>query len=117
MWLRYHDAFGDLEAAERLRRPIVPSGCDHNGHLYYLLLPHRKRRARMINALKALGISAPFHYVPLHTSPAGRRFGRSQGALPVTERAGECLLRLPLWVGLEPHLGDVIDGVRATARE
>jgi dTDP-4-amino-4,6-dideoxygalactose transaminase len=115
MWTRYHRAFGDLEAAEQLRRPIVPSGCDHNGHLYYVLLPDQERRARLINALKVLGISAPFHYVPLHTSPAGRRFGRWQGSLPITERAGECLLRLPLWVGLEPHLDEVIDGVRSIA--
>ena len=117
MWTRYHRAFGDLEAAEQLRRPIVPSGCDHNGHLYYVLLPDQERRARLINALKVLGISAPFHYVPLHTSPAGRRFGRCQGSLPMTERAGECLLRLPLWVGLEPHLDEVIDGVRSIARQ
>ena len=115
MWARYHRAFGDLEAAGQLRRPIVPSGCDHNGHLYYVLLPDQGRRARLIDALKVLGISAPFHYVPLHTSPAGRRFGRCQGSLPITERAGECLLRLPLWVGLEAHLDEVIDGVRSIA--
>lgn len=117
MWARYHDAFGDLEAAERLRRPIVPNGCEHNGHLYYLLLPDQERRARLINALKALGISAPFHYVPLHTSPAGRRFGRAQGHLPITERAGACLVRLPLWIGLEPHLDQVIEGVRSIMRK
>lgn len=117
IWLRYHEAFGDLETSERLRRPIVPSDCDHNGHLYYVLLPDQARRTRLINGLKGLGIFAPFHYVPLHTSPAGLRFGRAQGRLPVTERAGECLVRLPIWLGLEPQLDEVIEGVRSIAGE
>jgi dTDP-4-amino-4,6-dideoxygalactose transaminase len=116
MWARYHESFADLEAAERLRRPIVPSNCDHNGNLYYLLLPGQERRAQLIDALKDRGISAPFHYVPLHTSPAGRRFGRAHGRLPVTVHAGECLVRLPLFVGLEPQLDEIIDAVRSILR-
>jgi dTDP-4-amino-4,6-dideoxygalactose transaminase len=115
IWLRYHRAFAELEADGALRRPIVPANCDHNGHIYYLLMPDRSGRMRLIDGLERLGIYAPFHYVPLHSSPAGLHFGRAHGALPVTDRAGECLVRLPTWIGLEPQLESVIDGVRAVA--
>ncbi len=105
IWQGYHDAFESLERQGLLRRPIVPDHCRHNGHLYYLLLPEPRIRDRLIAGLKASGIGAPFHYVPLHTAPAGRRFGRTSGTLPVTEDVADRLVRLPLWSGMkdEPH--------------
>jgi dTDP-4-amino-4,6-dideoxygalactose transaminase len=115
LWSRYHDGLANLEATGYLRRPIVPPSCDHNGHLYYVLLPSSERRDRLIAGLRDAGIQAPFHYVPLHTSPAGQRFGRPHGDLPMTVRAGTCLVRLPTWIGLEPEIDDVIAEIQAIA--
>jgi dTDP-4-amino-4,6-dideoxygalactose transaminase len=99
-WNTYHDAFAELEAAELVRRTIVPAHCAHNAHLYYLLLAESVDRDRFIERLDAAGVQAVFHYVPLHTSTAGQRFGRARGKLPVTDSAGERLVRLPLWMGM-----------------
>jgi dTDP-4-amino-4,6-dideoxygalactose transaminase len=101
IWSRYHQAFAELEAAERVRRPIVPEGCRHNAHLYYLLLPDRARRDAFIERLAEHEVMAVFHYVPLHSSPAGRRHGRAAGSLEHTDAASDRLVRLPLWVGMD----------------
>jgi dTDP-4-amino-4,6-dideoxygalactose transaminase len=98
IWQRYHEAFADLEAAGRLRRPIVPEHCRHNAHMYYLLLRDLDERTRFIRALKEADIHPVFHYVPLHSAPAGLRFGRAVGDLPVTTHASDRLVRLPLWL-------------------
>ena len=112
-WTRYHDAFEDLEAAGMLRRPIVPSECGHNAHLYYLLLPTLAARTATIAHLKEHGIAALFHYVPLDTSPAGRRFARASGALAVTHDVSDRLVRLPLWPNLsDTEIDRVIDATR-----
>ena len=97
VWSAYHEAFGQLEAQERLRRPIVPEHCQHNGHLYYLLLRDLQDRTQFIETLKDQGINCVFHYVPLHSSPAGKKYGRVSGSLSVTERVSDSLVRLPLW--------------------
>jgi dTDP-4-amino-4,6-dideoxygalactose transaminase len=107
-WNRYHDAFAGLERDGKLRRPIVPPECEHNAHLYYLLLPDLSARTRFISRLKERGIAALFHYVPLHDSPAGRRFGRSHGSLAVTSDASDRLVRLPLWAGLDDRTIDTV---------
>jgi dTDP-4-amino-4,6-dideoxygalactose transaminase len=98
MWDRYHVAFASHEASGRLRRPFVPAHCRHNAHMYYLLLPGLTARTRFIDALKTDGIHPVFHYVPLHSSPAGRRYGRTSGLLDVTDRVSDSLVRLPLWL-------------------
>lgn len=100
IWNGYHGAFAELEARERLRRPIVPDDCTHNAHLYYLLLGETVDRARFIESLDEAGVQAVFHYVPLHSSEAGRRYARPAAPLPVTDRVSEQLVRLPLWVGM-----------------
>jgi dTDP-4-amino-4,6-dideoxygalactose transaminase len=100
IWDAYHAALAPLEAAGRLRRPVVPDHCRHNGHMYPVLMPDLAARDRALRALSAAGYKAVFHYVPLHASPAGRRFGRAAGPLPNTEAAGDRVVRLPLWVGL-----------------
>lgn len=99
-WNYYHHAFKDLEIRGVVKRPTVPPHVTHNGHLYYLLVESAAARDRAIAQLKAVGIAAYFHYVPLHSSPAGQRFGRAAGPLPITDQAFERLLRLPLWVGM-----------------
>jgi dTDP-4-amino-4,6-dideoxygalactose transaminase len=114
-WARYHEAFSGLEADGLVRRPIVPDDCVHNAHMYYLLLSGPEERARVIDDLDKRGINAVFHYVPLHSSPAGRRYGRTNGELPVTDDASERLLRLPLWAEMPDETVDaVIDAVRET---
>ena len=117
IWSRYHQGFEDLELAGFLKRPVIPPSCDHNGHLYYLVMPNPNARSKLIAELRKREISAPFHYVPLHTSPAGLRFGRTHDRLPITERAGECLVRLPIWLGIEPHLDRIIVEVSSIIRQ
>lgn len=117
IWSRYHQGLEDLELAGFLKRPVIPPSCDHNGHLYYLVMPNPNARSKLIAELRKREISAPFHYVPLHTSPAGLRFGRTHDRLPITERAGECLVRLPIWLGIEPHLDRIIVEVSSIIRQ
>jgi dTDP-4-amino-4,6-dideoxygalactose transaminase len=112
VWRQYHDAFAGWERDGVVRRPIVPAECSHNAHLYYLLFADLAHRTAAQQALRGAGIDAVFHYVPLHSSPAGRRFGRSAGALTVTDSVSERLLRLPLWAGMtEQETTLVIDTV------
>jgi dTDP-4-amino-4,6-dideoxygalactose transaminase len=115
-WQRYFDAFGELESKGLLRRPVVPAHCEHNAHIFYLLLPTRDRRDRLFRALADEGIMAPFHYVPLHSSPAGKRYGRADGPLEHTDDASSRLLRLPLFVGLGNNQDRVIDAVSRHVR-
>ncbi len=112
IWHQYHDAFEPLEAVGWVQRPTIPPDCRHNAHMYYLLLNDRSERDGLINELDELDVKAVFHYVPLHSSPAGRRFGRASGPLPVTEAASDRLLRLPLFPGLDEGMAQrVIAGV------
>jgi dTDP-4-amino-4,6-dideoxygalactose transaminase len=113
-WSAYHDAFADLERQERLRRPVVPADCRHNAHMYYILLPPGASRDRFIAALAAKDINAVFHYVPLHSSAAGKRWARAHGSLARTDRLSERLVRLPLWAGMPAGDVDrVVDAVHA----
>jgi dTDP-4-amino-4,6-dideoxygalactose transaminase len=100
IWQRYHEMFASLEARGLLRRPIVPESCEHNGHLYYILLPSGIDRQPILDTFKRSRIGAHFHYVPLHSSPAGLHYGRAHGDLAVTTSVSQRLIRLPLWVGL-----------------
>ena len=99
-WQIYHDLLAPLEDQARLRRPIVPAECSHNAHMYYILLPDTPTRDGLMHELRGRGIYAVFHYVPLHSSPAGRRLGRTPQELPVTDSVAGRLLRLPLWSGI-----------------
>jgi dTDP-4-amino-4,6-dideoxygalactose transaminase len=112
IWNRYQEAFRSLEAAGLLRRPIVPHDVEHSAHLYYLLMETPAERDGLIAALEQRGISCVFHYVPLHSAPAGRRFGRVGSDMNVTDDASARLVRLPLWVEMEPsHVDRVVDEV------
>jgi dTDP-4-amino-4,6-dideoxygalactose transaminase len=108
IWNTYHLAFGELGKQGLVRLPVIPSECGHNAHMYYLLLPDLKTRTRFISTMKSLGIHTVFHYVPLANSPGGKNFSRSHGELAVTNDISARLVRLPLWVGLEEHLDEVI---------
>ncbi len=113
IWSRYHDAFAELEQGGVVRRPGVPDGCEHSGHLYYLLLGDEPERDALIAALARAGVHAVFHYVPLGSSPAGRRFGREPEPSLRAESLSRRLVRLPLWVGMDASdVARVVDGTR-----
>ena len=116
IWHRYNDAFAPLELAGAFRRPVVPLDCTHSGHLFYLLLPTEELRDRTLDRLAARGVRAVFHYLPLHSSPGGKRYGRLGGPVPVTIDASSRLLRLPIWGGMrEEQVEYVIDSVLEVA--
>jgi len=108
IWHNYHQQFAELEKQGKLRRPVIPADCQHNAHMYYLLLPDLQERTAFINSLKQHGIGAVFHYVPLHSSPMGKQYGRMSGELKNTDELSDRLVRLPMWLGLEEELDDVI---------
>ena len=114
MWETYHQWLAPLEEMGKIRRPIVPSECRHNAHMYYILLPDLRRRTEFIARLKEHDIGAVFHYVPLHDSPMGIKYCRTAGELPVTREMSDRLVRLPLWLGLEEHLEDTIHKITDT---
>ena len=101
IWDRYDSLLEPLASRNLIRRPVIPPECQHNAHMFYILLSSLEARTEIISKLKSDGIFAVFHYVPLHSSPAGRKFGRMSGSLPNTERLSDCLLRLPLWIGMD----------------
>ena len=101
IWRAYHEAFAGLEDMGLVRRPTIPSDCGHNAHMYYLLLAPQLDRDDVISRLRAANVHAVFHYVPLHSSPAGLRFGRASGSLDVSTSVSERLIRLPLWFGMD----------------
>jgi dTDP-4-amino-4,6-dideoxygalactose transaminase len=109
LWDRYHAWAEPLEREGLVRRPIVPEECVHNAHMYYLLLPNLERRTHFIRTLADAGVGAVFHYVPLHSSPAGLRYGRVHGSMDVTDEMTDRLVRLPMWLGLEEHFAQVTD--------
>lgn len=111
IWNTYHQWFESLEEDGKLRRPIIPNECVHNAHMYYILLPDLATRTRLIDHLKTQDIHSVFHYVPLHSAPAGERYGRAADGLAVTLDMSDRLLRLPLWLGLEEHQTKVIQQV------
>jgi dTDP-4-amino-4,6-dideoxygalactose transaminase len=119
VWDRYHEAFEALEADGLVRRPVIAPGCEHNAHLYYLLLGDQARRDQTIAALLSEHrVQSVFHYVPLHSSPAGQRLGRAHGSLDVTDDVAGRLLRLPLWVEMDDeHVEAVIDAVVDVVRK
>jgi dTDP-4-amino-4,6-dideoxygalactose transaminase len=99
IWGRYHNALSSGQCA--FRTPIIPYRVTHNAHMYYIIPNDRALRDIAMANLKSKGIQAVFHYVPLHSSPFGRKVGRVDGAgLPVTDDIGSKLIRLPMWIGL-----------------
>jgi dTDP-4-amino-4,6-dideoxygalactose transaminase len=116
IWSRYHEAFAEHEAEGLVQRPHVPASQTHNGHLYYLVLPTAAARDAFIAELEGKGIVTSFHYVPLHSAPAGREFGRTAGTMTHTDELSLRLVRLPLWPDLdEEQVERVIVASRAAA--
>lgn len=99
-WQAYQEAFAPLAAQSRVELPTVPAGCSHNAHMFYLKLADLEERTDYIQYLRDRDIWSVFHYVPLHSAPAGLRFGRFNGKDVYTTRESERLARLPLYYGL-----------------
>ncbi len=110
MWKRYCDNLRILAQAGRIELPVVPEGCVHNGHMFYIKTKDIEERTALIDYLKKNEIHAVFHYVPLHTAPAGLKFGRFHGEDRYTTKESERLLRLPMYYGLELEQVDYICG-------
>ncbi len=111
IWDRYHTKFAEAEKQGVLRRPVIPADCTNNAHMYYLLTRDHGMQMRILQGLKAKGIQAVFHYIPLHSAPAGRKYGRANGRLEVTDKASETLVRLPMWVGIDDNDVDRITNI------
>jgi dTDP-4-amino-4,6-dideoxygalactose transaminase len=112
LWQHYHESFVELEAIGKLRRPIIPAGCTHNAHMYYVLLENEDERGTFIARLLDENIQSVFHYVPLHSAPAGEQYGRAQGELMVTNDLSSRIARLPLWLGLKNQQDRVIQAAK-----
>ncbi len=100
IWRQYYESLKPLAEENRIQLPTVPEGCVHNGHMFYIKTADIEERTKLIDYLKENGIHAVFHYIPLHTAPAGRKFGRFHGEDRHTTRESERLLRLPMYYGL-----------------
>ena len=100
-WNTYYENLTPLKEAGYIELPVVPEGCVHNAHMFYIKAKDLEERSTLIKFLKENGISSVFHYIPLHGAPAGQKFGRFHGEDKYTTKESERLLRLPLYYGLE----------------
>ena len=107
-WNQYYERLLPLEKTGKLSLPSIPAECTHNAHMFYLKARDIQERTKLIDYLKANEILAVFHYIPLHNSPAGKKFGRFHGTDTYTTKESERLLRLPLYYGLEEEKVDYI---------
>ncbi len=112
-WNRYYNAFIELEKQGKITLPTIPEGCVHNAHMFYLKCKSLEERTELIDFLKIGGVQAVFHYVPLHSAPAGLKFGRFNGADEYTTADSERLVRMPLYYGItKEECKQVIDAVK-----
>ena len=116
IWRAYHSWAQIHERDGVVRRPVIPGHCEHNAHMYYMLLRSLDARTEFIRKMKAAGVMVVFHYVPLHNAPAGERYGRVSGDLSVTEDVSTRLVRMPLWLGVEEHLPKIFEAADAALR-
>ncbi len=100
-WDEYYDGLQGLASEDRIQLPVIPEGCKHNGHMFYIKVKNIDERQSLIGYLKEAGIMAVFHYVPLHSAPAGIKFGRFSGEDVYTTKESERLLRLPMHCELD----------------
>ena len=112
-WNRYYERLAPLQEAGKLELPTVPEGCTHNAHMFYCKAADITERQALIEYLKQNGILSVFHYIPLHTAPAGQKFGRFHGEDRYTTKESERLLRLPMYYGLRlEQVDEICDKVR-----
>lgn len=117
LWDNYYNGLHDLQEQEYLELPYIPSECQHNAHMFYIKLKNLDQRTQMLDYLRKKGIYAVFHYVPLHSSKAGKEFGEFVGDDIYTTKESDRLLRLPMFYGLSMELSDyVIDCIHGFFR-
>ena len=118
IWNFYYGALAGLEDQGLVRRPIIPEDCQHNAHLFYVLLPVGVDRAFVLSHMKQAGIHSVFHYVPLHSAPAGEKYCRVHGGMQNTNGLSERLIRLPMWIGLtKADQQEVIEALRSAIEQ
>ncbi|WP_432291027.1 dTDP-4-amino-4,6-dideoxygalactose transaminase [Olsenella uli] len=112
-WNYYYEQLRPLEDAGKIELPTIPEGCEHNAHMFYIKVADLEERGALIKHLKDRDVMAVFHYIPLHSSPAGQRFGRFSGEDVYTTRESDRLVRLPMYYGLEQDdLREVVDATK-----
>lgn len=112
-WNHYYEGLSELSEQGKIDLPVVPEGCEHNAHMFYIKAKDLEERTRLISFMKEQGVGCVFHYIPLHSAPAGRKFGRFYGEDVYTTRESERLMRLPMYYGLETEQIDyVIDKIK-----
>ena len=109
-WNRYYKLLSELSQQGKIALPSMPEGCQHNAHMFYIKVADIEERTDLINFLKQKEIISVFHYVPLHSAPAGKRFSRFSGEDNFTTQESEKIIRLPLWYGMEQHKVDAVVG-------
>lgn len=100
-WNLYKDGLEELVGDKLIELPVIPNGCEHNAHMFYIKCKDLIERTKLINYLKENEINAVFHYIPLHSAPAGLKYGKFFGEDKFTTKESERLLRLPLYYGIE----------------
>ena len=108
IWNRYYKNLNKLAEKGQIELPVVPDGCVHNGHMFYMKAKDISERTKLIDYLKENGILSVFHYIPLHSATAGKKFGRFHGTDRYTTKESERLTRLPLYYGLTLEQADYI---------
>lgn len=112
VWQKYYNAFETLETQGYIRRPVIPESCTNNGHMFYLLFNDLETRTKFIAYLKENNIYAPFHYIPLHSAPAGQKYCKTCGNMEITNKISDTLVRLPMFYDItDEQLGKVIKTV------
>ena len=109
-WNRYYENLSSLAESGKIDLPVVPEGCVHNAHMFYIKARDIEERTALIDYLSENGVHAVFHYIPLHSAPAGKKFGRFHGEDRYTTKESERLLRLPMFYGLTLEQVDYISG-------
>mgnify|MGYP000027187903 CR=1 FL=1 len=100
-WNRYYEGLKDLKEAGKIELPYVPEYCEHNAHMFYIKAKDLEERSALISYLKENGVTAGFHYIPLHTAPAGKEYGRFHGEDKYTTKESERIIRLPMYYELD----------------
>lgn len=114
IWNSYHNKFSELLDLTLVKIPSIPDGTNPNGHLFYLILKDVKERKDFITSMKKEGVHCVFHYIPLHSSDGGKKYGKVASSMKVTDSISERIVRLPIWIGL--NNSKVIEAVLSSLR-
>jgi dTDP-4-amino-4,6-dideoxygalactose transaminase len=114
IWNAYHIAFTDLANTGRFKQPLVDNRCEHNGHMYYLLMRSLDDRTNFIARMRSHDVACVFHYIPLHSASFGIKTSRCSGEMHLTDQTSDTIVRLPLWIGVDVET--VVDSALASAR-